>query len=178
MNYTQHEYDIDAIRRRWSHLSSNDIGLTDAQRQIVTDVEVILEHIDPPPYKRSHELTNLIYGLADGKWDRDDITDACDELSRAYENDGQAHAEDLIDALTPHLKRLGPPPDGDVLGYHVTVARAIVLLWDFSESEHRAEFVCDGYRLWLALPLMKGIGPDGSTFELTCEQIKAIRLAL
>ena len=145
---------------------------------LVTDVEVILEQLDPPPYKRPDELTDLLDGLADGKWDREDIADACVELSRAYENDGQAHAEDLIDALTPHLTRLGPPPDGDVLGYPVTVARAIVLLWDFSESEHRAEFVCDGYRLWLALPLMKGIKPDGSTFELTCEQIKAIRLAL
>jgi hypothetical protein len=44
--YTQAEEDLGALRRRWAGLSPDDIDLTPVQRQIVTDLNVLLDRLD------------------------------------------------------------------------------------------------------------------------------------
>ena len=107
--YTQAEGDLDALRRRWVGLSPDDIDLTPAQRQIVTDLNVLLDVLDDSERAGLNgELDDLLGWLTDedGTTDRRDIERECESAARDIEDKSGAA---VLEALAPHLAKLRDP---------------------------------------------------------------------
>ena len=175
--------DIDAIRKRWCGVSSNDIGLNDAQRQILVDFETVLEAFDElagGDYKEPDELTDLVKRLAAGQVDAEDIAQDCTDLANYFENRGHVHAAKSVEALAPFLERLGRTTGEDVDGMPRAVARAVLLLWDQRDDDygHRAEFVLCGWRAWLDGPSVVLIEPDLDTRTMSADDVTTLRKEL
>ncbi len=108
-SYTQAESDLQALRRRWVGVSPDDIDLTDAQRQIVTDLNVLLDLLDDSERAGLNgELDDLIGWLddEDGTTDRRDIERKCQNAIPEVEAKSGAA---VLEALAPHLAKLRDP---------------------------------------------------------------------
>lgn len=108
-SYTQAESDLDALRRRWVGVSPDDIDLTDAQRQIVTDLNVLLDALDDTERAGLNgELDDLTAWLTDddGTLTRRDIERACSSAEDDLEEKSGAA---VLAALAPHLAKLRDP---------------------------------------------------------------------
>lgn len=187
-HYTQHESDLETIRRRWSSVSSNDIGLTEAQRVLVTDFEVVLEMLDEhlergSKYKDPSEVSDLLGALDKGA-PRDEIREACDDAARALSEASEGVAADLLERLAKFLVKEedNAPGSEDVGGYPRPVAGAIELVWRQRDDDagHRADFALCGWRGWLAdysdgRPCVVVISPDFAVTQLGAEDVEELR---
>ena len=190
-HYTQHESDLETIRRRWSSVSSNDIGLTEAQRVLVTDFEVVLGMLDEyiergSRYKDPIEVSDLLGALRKGA-PRDEIREACDDAARALGGASEGVAADLLDRLVEFLApgNASTSDDSFVGGYPRPVAEAIELVWRQRDDDagHRADFALCGWRGWLAdtsdgRPCVVVINPDFVVTQLGGEDVEEMRGAL
>jgi len=180
--YTQAEEDLDAIRRRWVGLSPDDIDLTPAQRQIVTDLNVLLDLLDDSERAGLNgELDDLIGWIQDedGTTDRRDIERECSVAENAlHDKSGAA----VLEALAPHLAKLRDPSFtgiryadkdprtrwvglptvlmhcGTELAY--PVARMALLLWTYRPDEWSGTSPYGG-------PMTAGEDPDSGEYRVT-----------
>lgn len=105
--YTQAEGDLDALRRRWVGLSPDDMDLTPMQRQIVTDLNVLLDALDSSERAGLNgELDDLIGWLTDEGTTRRDIERECASAAQDLEEKSGAA---VLEALAPHLAKLRDP---------------------------------------------------------------------
>ena len=179
--YTQAESDLQALRRRWVGVSPDDIDLTDAQRQIVTDLNVLLDLLDASERAGlKGELDDLIGWLddEDGTTDRRDIERECENaLEGLEERSGAA----VLEALAPHLAKLRDPsftgvrygaePTSRWIGLPVIrmhcgtelaypVARMALLLWTYRPEDWSGTSPYGG-------PMSAGEDPDTGEYRVT-----------
>lgn len=108
-NYTQAEVDINALRRRWVGVSPDDIDLTPAQRQIVTDLNVLLDLLDDT---ERGGLNGQLDDLAGWLDDEDNTTTRRDierECASAAQDVEEKSGAAVLEALAPHLAKLRDP---------------------------------------------------------------------
>lgn len=152
-NYTQAEADIAALRRRWVGVSPDDIDLTDAQRQIVTDLNVLLDALDETERAgldgQLDDLLGWIMVDEDGTTTRRDIEREIESAIPEVEDKSGAA---VLEALAPALAKLRDPgftgvrhtndPLSRWIGLPVVrmscgtelaypVARLLLLLWEY-----------------------------------------------
>lgn len=179
--YTQAESDLDALRRRWVGVSPDDIDLTDAQRQIVTDLNVLLDALDDSERAGlDGELDDLLAWLTDddGTLTRRDIERECASAEDDLEEKSGAA---VLAALAPHLAKLRDPgftgvrhgadpvsrwiglPTirmhcGTELAY--PVARLMLLLWEYRPADWTGTSPYGG-------PMSAGEDPDSGEYQVT-----------
>ena len=151
--YTQAEADIAALRRRWVGVSPDDIDLTDAQRQIVTDLNVLLDALDDTERAgldgQLDDLLGWIMTDEDATTTRRDIEY---QVARALPEVEDKSGAAVLEALAPVLAKLRDPgftgvratndpltrwiglptirmSCGSELAY--PVARMLLLLWEY-----------------------------------------------
>ncbi len=179
--YTQAESDLQALRRRWVGVSPDDIDLTDAQRQIVTDLNVLLDLLDASERAGlKGELDDLIVWLddEDGTTDRRDIERECENALEELEERSVAAA---LAALAPHLAKLRDPgftgvrygaePTSRWIGLPTIrmhcgtelaypVARMALLLWTYRPEDWSGASPYGG-------PMTAGEDPDSGEYQVT-----------
>jgi hypothetical protein len=109
-HYTQAEADISALRRRWAGLSPDDIDLTPTQRQIVTDLNVLLDALDDSERAGlDGELDDLLGWIMN---DEDNTTTRRDierEVAGALPDVEEKSGAAVLEALAPALAKLRDP---------------------------------------------------------------------